>query len=257
MVLVGQSSCAVEAVRLAREQRSDVLILEAALLDMSSMDAVRCIIAAASFTRVLILTDGEDERHLHPMLQLKGGGEYLKTAAAPTYITEAIRTVARGDKLWDRAGSPIRSADEGSESVRQSGPMTLLEKDQLMGRICQAAQDEIAALIQSSFHPEVCEVLRHLSEYLFDAAFDVNAIIAYSGARRGSIYGRFKDAMGQTIHAFQETYRMRAATCLLRYQELEIYTIAYRVGYEHCRTFRRAFKRYVGYTPSVYREKMS
>ena len=50
---------------------------------------------------------------------------------------------------------------------------------------------------------------------------------------------------------------MKVAMRLLSVDELEIYLIAYYVGYANYTSFARAFRRHFGYSPKIYREKMS
>ena len=50
---------------------------------------------------------------------------------------------------------------------------------------------------------------------------------------------------------------MKVAMRLLSVDELEIYLIAYYVGYANYTSFARAFRRHFGYSPKIGREKMS
>lgn len=107
------------------------------------------------------------------------------------------------------------------------------------------------------FPGDVQRVLLYLHDHLFEESCNVNAILECSGATSPSIRARFKYYVGMKIHQYLTDQRMRAAIGLLQHEALEIYVIAFSVGYANYRTFDRAFKRCVGCTPTAYREKMS
>jgi len=107
------------------------------------------------------------------------------------------------------------------------------------------------------FPGDVQRVLLYLHDHLFEESCNVNAILECSGATSPSIRARFKYHVGMKIHGYLTDQRMRAVIRLLRHNTLEIYVIAFSVGYANYRTFDRAFKRCVGCTPTAYREKMS
>ncbi len=132
--------------------------------------------------------------------------------------------------------------------------MSPMQKDRIIAQELMRVKDEIPAL--DGFPGDVQRVLRCLREHLFEEAFDVNAIIASTGVRKGEIYGQFKVYVGMSLRQYREDRRMKAARLLLGYVELKIYLIAYRLGYTSHSSFARAFRKCVGCSPAVYREKM-
>ncbi len=133
--------------------------------------------------------------------------------------------------------------------------MTPIEKDQTIER--ELTQVKEKQTVVDGFPEDVERVLRCLHDHLFDGSFDVNAIIACSGARKSIIYARFEYYIGISIHKYLENRRMEAAIRLLQYDELKIYDVAFSVGYASYRTLERAFHRHVGCSPRAYREKMT
>lgn len=68
-------------------------------------------------------------------------------------------------------------------------------------------------------------------------------------------YARFRHHHGRSPSAYIQHLRVEAAKKLLRYEGLRIADVAFQVGYEHYRTFTRAFKRETGRSPQQFREE--
>jgi DNA-binding NarL/FixJ family response regulator len=96
--VVGQAADGVEAVRLARETRPDVLLLDLAMPRASGLDAVRELSTAPSPPRVLILTVAIDDAQVVEALELGARGVILKEAATEL-LFKAIRSVVVG-QYW-------------------------------------------------------------------------------------------------------------------------------------------------------------
>jgi DNA-binding NarL/FixJ family response regulator len=96
--VVGQAADGVEAVRLARETRPDVLLLDLAMPRASGLDALRELSTAQSPPRVLILTVAIDDAQVVEALELGARGVILKEAATEL-LFKAIRSVVVG-QYW-------------------------------------------------------------------------------------------------------------------------------------------------------------
>lgn len=64
----------------------------------------------------------------------------------------------------------------------------------------------------------------------------------------------FKEATGINLSDYLENVRMEQASILLKQEALTVDEIAARVGYNSSHSFRRAFKRVTGVSPSVFRQ---
>jgi AraC-like DNA-binding protein len=71
---------------------------------------------------------------------------------------------------------------------------------------------------------------------------------------RAAFAKRFKERVGQTMFEYLTALRMQHAQELLRESELRLYEIANQVGYESDLAFAKAFKRFLGITPTMYRK---
>lgn len=101
---------------------------------------------------------------------------------------------------------------------------------------------------------EVCEILEHINEALFDTKLNVRVLKSRCRIRDNNISSRFRYVMGVTIKEYIEELRLAAAERLLREKDLSIFDVAASVGYYHPQTFYRAFQRKYDCTPAEYRE---
>jgi two-component system nitrate/nitrite response regulator NarL len=96
--VVGQAADGAEAVRLAREQHPDVLLLDLAMPRASGLDALRELSASGAGPKVLLLTVAIDDAQIVEALELGARGVVLKEAATEL-LFKAIRSVVAG-QYW-------------------------------------------------------------------------------------------------------------------------------------------------------------
>jgi len=100
MEVVGETGDGVEALRLVRQARPDVAVVDIRMPAMDGLELTRRVAAdpALGGTRVLILTTFEIDAYVFEALRAGAGGFLLKDAD-PAAILQAIRVVAAGDAL--------------------------------------------------------------------------------------------------------------------------------------------------------------
>ncbi|HEV2641037.1 MAG TPA: response regulator transcription factor [Actinocrinis sp.] len=100
LTVVGEAANGADAVRVARETRADVVLMDIRMPGLDGLAATRRMAADDSLAavRVLILTTFEVDEYVFEALR-SGASGFLGKGARPEALIEAIRIVARGDAL--------------------------------------------------------------------------------------------------------------------------------------------------------------
>ena len=106
LTVVGEASTGHDAIRVAREARADVVLMDIRMPGLDGLAATRRIAADDSLAgvRVLILTTFEVDHYVFEALR-SGASGFLGKGARPAALIDAIRTVARGDALLSPAAT--------------------------------------------------------------------------------------------------------------------------------------------------------
>ena len=100
LAVVGEAATGHDAVRVARDARADVVLMDIRMPGLDGLAATRRIAADQSLARVrvLILTTFEVDEYVFEAVR-SGASGFLGKGARPDALIDAIRTVARGDAL--------------------------------------------------------------------------------------------------------------------------------------------------------------
>ncbi|MDT0543030.1 MULTISPECIES: response regulator transcription factor [Streptomyces] len=96
--IVGEAGTGTEAVRLVRELRPDVVVMDIRMPGMDGIEATRMITADTPAPRVLMLTTFDDDNNVYAALRAGASGFLVKDMALDDILT-ATRVVAAGDAL--------------------------------------------------------------------------------------------------------------------------------------------------------------
>ncbi|WP_433248228.1 response regulator [Streptosporangium sp. CA-135522] len=97
LTVVGTAPDGARAVRLARETRPDVALLDIRMPEMDGIEAARRILETET-TRVIMITTFDLDDYVYDALSAGASGFLLKDVRAND-LADAVRTVARGDAL--------------------------------------------------------------------------------------------------------------------------------------------------------------
>ncbi|MFF4757416.1 response regulator [Streptomyces sp. NPDC001292] len=162
MEVVGEASDGAEAVRLAKEQRADVVLMDIRMPGTDGLAATRMISADPSLAdvHVVILTTFEVDDYVVRSLRAGACG-FLGKGSEPEELLSAIRVAARGEALL----SPVATkgliarflaqgdaADDGRDQARPTrlDALTVREREVLVQVAGGYSNDEIAERLEVS-----------------------------------------------------------------------------------------------------------
>ena len=115
MLLVAEASRGGEAIRLFREQRPDVTLMELRLPDLSGIDTIIAIRAEFSEARIVLLSTFGGDAEIQSALQAGAWGYMLKSMPPPELV-EVIRKVHAGKRTLPPALA-VRLAEHLSDEA--------------------------------------------------------------------------------------------------------------------------------------------
>jgi two-component system, NarL family, response regulator DevR len=118
--VVGEAGSGEEAVRLARQHRPDVVVMDIRMPDGSGIDACRVLARELPDSPVIMLTSYADPDALFEAITAGASGYVLKRVGS-SELVDAIRTVAAGGSLLDPAVTAqvldrVRTASRADEA---------------------------------------------------------------------------------------------------------------------------------------------
>ena len=97
-------------------------------------------------------------------------------------------------------------------------------------------------------------LLAHIRDHLFDPTLNVDKMKRACGLRDNSVPLQFHSAVGRPPHGYIEDRRLETACRLLVSTDLKIWQISELLGYSSIQVFSRAFSRWSGQRPTLYRK---
>ncbi|WP_055596475.1 response regulator, partial [Streptomyces hirsutus] len=163
MEVVGEASDGAEAVRLAREQRADVVLMDIRMPGTDGLAATRLISADPELdgVRVVILTTFEVDDYVVQSLRAGASG-FLGKGSEPGELLSAIRIAAEGEALLSPAATkgliarflaqagPSDGADRDPDRAQRLDSLTVREREVLVQVAGGHSNDEIAARLEVS-----------------------------------------------------------------------------------------------------------
>jgi AraC-like DNA-binding protein len=99
-------------------------------------------------------------------------------------------------------------------------------------------------------------IVDHIQREFSDPSLNLASISVATGHKESSLYYLFTRHLRKSFSQYLEEFRLeKARDMLLNDENRPISSIASSVGYANPQTFRRAFKKHYGMTPSAYRDQ--
>ncbi|MGW0520468.1 response regulator [Crossiella sp. NPDC003009] len=129
MTVVGEAATGAEAVRAARENRADVVVMDIRMPELDGVEATRLIAGDEDLAgvRVLVLTTYDTGDNVVAALRAGASG-FLVKDTQPAALLEAIRTVAAGESLLSPGPTAtlIARFRETPEAIVRQGELSAL-----------------------------------------------------------------------------------------------------------------------------------
>ncbi|MFC5661437.1 response regulator [Kitasatospora misakiensis] len=173
MVPVGEAADGAEAVRLARELRPDVVLMDVRMPGTDGIEATRRLVRTSPQSRVLILTTFDLDEYAFAGLNAGASGFLLKNTR-PEELLTAIRAVAAGDAVVSPRITRLllesfrphipggREAGRGAERAERLRRLTPREREVL----AEVGRGRSNAEIAATLHLAEATVKSHLGRIL-------------------------------------------------------------------------------------------
>ncbi|PKP29057.1 MAG: DNA-binding response regulator [Bacteroidetes bacterium HGW-Bacteroidetes-18] len=99
LVVIGEGSNGLEAIKLVEEKQPDLLIIDVRMPEMNGIDAVKIINQKPTKTKAIVLSMHDSEEYILKSIDAKAMG-YLLKDASKAEILKAIYTVYNGEKYF-------------------------------------------------------------------------------------------------------------------------------------------------------------
>lgn len=144
--VVGEAGDGREAVRLAREHRPDVAVLDLSMPLLNGLDAAREILHASPRTAPILLTMHTEDTYVVDALSAGVRGYVLKTQAAADLV-QAIRDVSRGNVYLSAQLAGVLAHAVTHKAAASPDPLTPREREVLQLVAEGKTTKEIASLL--------------------------------------------------------------------------------------------------------------
>jgi two-component system response regulator NreC len=144
---VGEAGSAEEAIRAARRETPDVILLDVVMPGQSGIEAAPAILAAAPDAKLLVLSMQDDPSYVREAFG-SGAMGYVLKEAAEAEVVQAIREVAHGGRyVHPPLGARLAVAEAHQRAKADADPLSEREHEVLRLLALGNTNQEIAKLL--------------------------------------------------------------------------------------------------------------
>jgi DNA-binding NarL/FixJ family response regulator len=182
LTVAGEASTGAEIVRLVRESKPDVALLDIRMPEMDGLEAARAIKEAVPDTRVVILTAYDDRHFVVEAVRAGARGYVLKSRDAETLV-QTVRLVAEGNMVIDPQLVTALADELAAASKRDRQAETLSEREVEILQLVAFGQTNRDVAAKLFISPDTVKThLEHIYQKL--GATDRTAAVAEALRRR-------------------------------------------------------------------------
>jgi DNA-binding NarL/FixJ family response regulator len=123
--VVGEAAEGREALRMARESKPDIVIMDVTMPGMNGLEAAAAVHSKCPATRVIVLSMHADSEHVHRAFAA-GASAYLIKGSASEEVIAAVRAVQAGRRYLSRE---LESPERAREPLgANAGPLASLSR---------------------------------------------------------------------------------------------------------------------------------
>jgi len=149
--VVGEAASGEEAVALAVRTRPNIVLLDVGMPGVGGLNAAHRLAKEAPASKVVILSQHEDEEYVIEAMVEAGAAGYLVKTDAASELLSAVRAVHRGQRYLSPSIAPIVLARLGrADRDRAGSPLTRREREVIKLVAEGATTKEIAARLAIS-----------------------------------------------------------------------------------------------------------
>jgi len=152
--VIGEAASGREAVARTQELQPDVVLMDVRMSDVDGVEATRRLLAENPHTRVIILTNYDDDEYLFETIRAGAAG-YLLKDVTPNDLTQAIITVHQGHSLIQP--SVLGKLLEQFAAMSQEQPAS--ERHELYEDLTPREMEVLQAIAQGLNNREIAEKL--------------------------------------------------------------------------------------------------
>lgn len=172
-----------DAVRLARQLKPDVVLMDLHLPGISGLEATQRIVAAEPSVRVIAVTAQEAQPFPRKLLEAGASG-YVTKGCPAAELLEAVRTVARGQRYLSRDVASALAL--GAYGGTQSSPFEALSPRELEIALALSRAESMQA-IAARLHLSAKTVATHKYRLYEKVGVDSEVALAHLAVRYGLV----------------------------------------------------------------------